>query len=117
MAPNSSVYRPDEAVCALPPATPTGPQCISDASVSALTAGAQELVDHYSASAYSSAPGPTSPNCGGLALKAGATCGKAVLSTVTALPDLGRAFAEAVLGGIQCGVASAEAYECFEKQP
>ena len=108
-SPSGVIYDFDQNVClpaplAAPPRPSQAPAAGPESACPSLPPGAQQLVESHE-------------SCAAPTLKAVATCGQAVVATMAATPTIVGPIIVAVLGGIQCGLASAEASDCFEKNP
>lgn len=82
-----------------------------------LDAGAQQLVDAYASSRGSAAGAAQERNCDLEALKAAVVCGQAVTTVLVSAPTVVGSVLSGFFGGLACGLAGAEAYDCYSKQP
>ena len=74
------------------------------------------MIDGYGQSASSSAADSLASRCEIEALRAVATCGQFVATALASTPSVLGAAVAGLVGGMACGLATAEAYDCYTKQ-
>jgi hypothetical protein len=110
----SGSYDLEAGVCvaappAASPAAALAPAPTGAGERSTLDAGAQQLINGYTQ------PTPAK-NCELEAAKAAIVCGQAVLTTLASAPTVVVPVVTALVGGIACGIAGAEAYVCYSNR-
>jgi hypothetical protein len=119
--PNASIagnYDPEANACvaASPSPLPGAPRTSATdaAQPTAFGAGAQQLIDGYAQGAHGNS---LTANCEIQTLKAVATCGQFVATALASTPTVVGAVVAGLVGGMACGLASAEAYDCYANRP